>query len=274
MKISVVIPNYNNPQLLAQCLNSIIKAEPNLSRYSITVVDDGSTEANLVFIRDICSEHTNLSLIEHGSNRFFSQAVNTGIEATNGELVLLVNSDVVCVTPFIDSFVKAFEADEKLGIAGAVLLYADGKIQHAGVGLTKYNWFAHIGLNEPFTLKSPHAVSRYSLGVTGAFMAIRRKMLDDIGLFNTSYVGAYEDIEMCLRCWNAAWTVLMEGKIYAFHLEGVTRGANTARKMELNPYMWYREQATIKLLQQTIDSTSLLKTALTSLSEAAQRKMT
>lgn len=261
MKLSIVIPNYNNPQLLAQCLHSIAKVEPDVSRYSVIVVDDGSSEENIQTIRELILdlqnssfENGDLRLVEHETNKYFSQAVNTGIGCTESEFVLLMNSDIVCITPFIDNLTEAFEKDEKIGVVGAILLYPDTSIQHAGVALTNNGWFGHLGHKERLSETSPWLFPTYHLGVTGAFMAIRRKTIEDIGMFDTNYVGAYEDVEYCLRSWEKGWRVWMEPSVRAYHLEGATRGSNVTSKMERNPYMWYREQITTSILQSKMTS--------------------
>src|SRR3972149_4612484 len=88
-KISVVIPNFNGYDLLAKNLPSILKHCPNCQ---IVVVDDASTDDSVNFIN---KNFKKIKLIQLPKNKGFAHAANIGVKAADGNLVLLLNSDVV-----------------------------------------------------------------------------------------------------------------------------------------------------------------------------------
>jgi GT2 family glycosyltransferase len=136
---------------------------------------------------------------------------------------VLMNNDVECVAPDWLSRLLAACADPAVGVAGAMLLYADGSVQHAGV------------LVGP----GPAAVHRWSDGaesgsrpvtaVTGACMAFRRAVFDRLGgLDATSLPVTWNDLDFCLRAREAGFEVRLECDSVLRHDELGTRTPDTA----------------------------------------------
>ena len=89
--LSIVIVNYNVRYFLEQCLNSVLTASQNLS-VEIIVVDNASTDDSLAMVR---SRFPQVLCIANDENAGFARANNQGIEASRGELILLLNPDTV-----------------------------------------------------------------------------------------------------------------------------------------------------------------------------------
>jgi hypothetical protein len=116
-------------------------------------------------------------------------------------------------------------ADPSIGIVGARLLYADGSLQHAGLGLLPgpvSRWW-HVLRRQPGTLADAN-IARDFLAVTGAALMIRRELFEELGGFDEGFVNGWEDVDLCLRAWCAGARVHYEPRAVFDHLESATLG--------------------------------------------------
>ena len=95
MKISVVIPTYNGRKVLARTLPNVLEQDLAPADYEVVVVVDGSTDGTVEFIRTLNPRPVRLRVVEQ-PNRGPGAARNTGIKAARGELVLLMDDDMLC----------------------------------------------------------------------------------------------------------------------------------------------------------------------------------
>lgn len=276
MLVSIIIPHFNTPEMVGNCIRSILSVERiNTSTFEVVVVDDGSTEENLVKLREIINsfeDQLNLELVEHDKNYFYSQACNTGLEEADedSKYILFLNSDIVMTAPFIQTIREAFGVDQRIAVVGALLFYQDAStIQHAGVVLEQ-NGFHHNAYKMTLPKDTIPRLRNFYVGVTGAYLVVRRKHLEDLlldngQLFDTNFVGAYEDVDLCLRVWDKGYRVYLDPRLQAIHGEGLTRGVSNNDKLEKAPYLYFMEKITVKKLQDKItqDYVDGLSTKLT-----------
>jgi glycosyltransferase involved in cell wall biosynthesis len=116
-------------------------------------------------------------------------------------------------------------------VVGARLLYPDGRIQFAGThrNLGAPEWFDHR-FRFQAARHGPANISLPVLAVTGACMYLRRELIDAVGLLDERYAMAYEDVDWCLRAWEAGFVVLYEPSATLTHLESVTRGVEVGER--------------------------------------------
>ena len=138
---------------------------------------------------------------------------------------MLLNADIVARERWLESLQYCAYAGDDVGIVGAKLLYPDGRIQHAGVqrNLGAPVWFDHRFRFKPAN-HGPANVTRAVLAVTGACMYVKRELIDAIGVLDERYPMAYEDVDWCLRAWQAGCRVVYSPPATLDHLESVTRG--------------------------------------------------
>src|SRR5207302_4092403 len=122
------------------------------------------------------------------------------------------------------------------------LLYPDGRIQFAGTirNLGAPEWFDHRYRFKPEAW-GPAALTREVLAVTGACMYVRRRVIERIGLLDERYPMAYEDVDWCLRAWQADFRILYFPAATLIHYESVTRGtALGERERRSQELFWER----------------------------------
>lgn len=241
MTYTFVIPNFNNADMLGRCLFNIRKLYP---KHEIIVCDDASKEIDAV--EKVCSIY-NAKLKKSFHNNGFSYNCNRGIEASTSDAVILVNNDVIIHKDILSHCDKIFSND-KIGVIGFLLYYPNGNIQHGGLKFDNPHSMRHED-DTNLCLQS-----RYVISVTGALMAIRKSMTDEIGAFNAGYYLAFEDTEFCLRTWHSGYKVWYCADVSAIHYEGYTRGRTPEEKRLSNTYE--KEQETYKKYCKDIENYS------------------
>ena len=99
-------------------------------------------------------------------------------------------------------------------------------------------WFDHRYRFKPDDW-GPAGIPGPALAVTGACMYIKREAIERVGLFDERYPMAYEDVDLCLRAWQAGMRVLYFPAATLFHHESVTRGTGVGeRERESQRLFW------------------------------------
>src|SRR5262249_50086373 len=158
------------------------------------------------------------------------------------EYVLVLNPDTRLGEGTLDALLRRMEADPRIGIAGCRLMQEDGSFDHAArrsfpTPASALGHFLRVGRSE----RAPAALSAYRApavdegpvdAVNGAFMLMRRAMLDEIGLFDEGYWMYMEDLDLCYRAAQAGWITWYDPSVEAVHIKAGTSGHH--RRLRLN----------------------------------------
>ena len=208
--VDIVIPTRDRHQLLDRCLESV--ATSTHSRRQVVIVDNGSREPEtLAYLAALPHR-----VVPHPGEFNFSALVNRGVEATAAPYVVLLNNDTVVRTPGWLEAMLEWCARPGVGAVGARLVFADGRVQHEGVGIGIGRVAANLDLG--------WSAARACSAVTGACMMVRREAWSAVGGFDESLPVAFNDVDFCLRLWRAGWRVIMTPLAELRHDEGSSRG--------------------------------------------------
>jgi len=110
MKVSIIIPNYNGERLLEKNLPAVLKAKEYRANniLEIIVVDDASPDGSVDLLKKKFPE---VKVVKHRINRGFSSSVNTGARTSTGNLLVLLNTDVIPERDFLVSVLPLFKDD-------------------------------------------------------------------------------------------------------------------------------------------------------------------
>ena len=229
--LSIVIVSYNTRELLLQCLASIRSQETSLS-YEVIVVDNHSSDGSAEAVR---RDYPEVRLIESSSNVGFSVANNAAIDLATGRFVLLLNSDTFLVSDVLDRMVEKMREEPEVGIAGCRLIRPSGEMDLACrrsfptplVSLSRF-----LRLNRIFP--KHRLCGRYNLtyldekgtyevdSIVGAFMLVRREVIDRLGALDEDYFMYGEDVDWCYRIKDRGWKVLYVGDCVTYHHKGAS----------------------------------------------------
>ncbi|HTW42854.1 MAG TPA: glycosyltransferase [Solirubrobacteraceae bacterium] len=238
--VDVVIPSYRDAQRVRALVRSIDKTVRR-GMCRVIVSDDCSGAEHLAALRAIDGIDV---LVESERNSGFAANVNRGLHATDpARDVVVLNSDVQALPGWLACLqYAARERHPYAGIVGAQLQYPDGRIQFAGTirNRDQPQWFDHRYRFKPSDW-GPAGRPSPSLAITGACMYVRRDVIERIGVLDERYAMAYEDVDWCLRAWQAGFGVLYFPAARLVHHESVTRGSDQgARELASQRAFWER----------------------------------
>lgn len=202
----------------------------------VIVVDDAGPEDQCEALRAI--EPAEVLIGER--NLGFAGNVNRGLAAVPHGDVVVLNNDVVAHGGWLESLQAAAYSADEIGIVGPMLLYPDGRIQSAGTirNPDAPEWFDHR-FRFQSAAHGPANVPAPALAMTGACLYIKRDVVDQVGVFDEKYPMAFEDVDYCIRAWNAGFEVHYCPYSRLTHDESVTRGTAVGeREQRSMDYFW------------------------------------
>ena len=222
-RVAVVIPTKDRLPLLKCCIESIRKFT-TYSPYEIIIVDNGSQETETREFLAACG----CRVIRHDLEFNYSELNNTGARATDAPLLLFLNNDIEIPADnggWMTTLVETVGRQD-VGIAGPLLKYPCGAIQHGGVGVMM-NRFGRFMLRNLFAgqvdVNNWALRERECSGVTGACMMIRREVFDRLKGFEEKMPVVFNDVDFCLRAREAGFRILYTPFVQLIHHEGVSR---------------------------------------------------
>lgn len=230
MKLSIVICNYNTKEILKNTLSSIYQNTKNIS-LEIIVVDDGSTDGSAEMIKKYFPK---IKIIKNIKNLGYSKSCNIGTKLSKGKYILHLNSDVNFTRyTDINSLMNFMDEHPNAGICGCKIVKTDGSFDLAcrhALPTIKNSFFQPFGLYKLFpNIKSINYYMTYlsdnetaKIGGLGAFMFIKRKLIEEIGYLDEKFFIYCEDTDYCYRAIKAGWDIYYFPKIKVKHMHGGT----------------------------------------------------
>jgi GT2 family glycosyltransferase/glycosyltransferase involved in cell wall biosynthesis len=237
--VTIAIPHWGAPEQTVQAVNAL-RRTTHPDRVRIVVADDASPAPHPQRLREALQGKAEVILAEE--NGGFAVNANRAMRAAReGDDVVLLNSDVVALPGWLEALQYAARSKD-VGIVGPKLLYPDRTIQSAGSyrNLGAPEWFDHRyrfrALDHP-----PANLEVPCIAMTGACLYAKRSTIDAIGLLDEGYPMAYEDVDWCLRAWEAGLRVMYQPFSALIHLESKSRGTDQGeRELASQRIFWER----------------------------------
>ena len=200
MTVSVVVPNWNGRHWLPDCLRALARGQ--LLPGEVIVVDNGSRDGSIEYLRD---QHPSVRVIALGKNTGFAHAANRGISAATGDLVALVNTDVVLEPDWLRRLVGALELDPgAASVACKMLSHEDPtRLYDAGDVLRRDGVCEQRGRfdRDDGRWDAPGEV----FGACAGAALYRRQAVLGTGGFDERFFAYLEDVDLALRLRLAGW---------------------------------------------------------------------
>lgn len=213
-KVSIVIPSHNRKKLLSKCLNSV--GTQDYLHKEILVIDDGSTDGTLSFIKEHFPE---IKIIYNLKSLGPAFAKNQGIVNSCGQYIYFLDSDSELIfKDTISNMVKVMESNEDIGILGGILeLDAQGNIRRVYGQKTTYDGRScAISLEKGVPDLSEEVLAECDY-VPTCNCFVRRDILFKIGGFDPYYIYMGEDKELGIKIRNLGYKAFFGFKVACLH---------------------------------------------------------
>ena len=238
MDLSIIIVSFNTKNLLKNCLNSVIKSlgRTNIN-YEIIIVDNGSTDGSVKFIKELTSWRVNglknslinnslitnkstIKLIQNKKNLGFGKANNQALRRARGKHVLLLNSDTETIDNGIESLLGFMDENREADVVGGKLFNKDDTIQPScGPFYSLHICFLMLFLKGD-TLKltrwSPEKIREVDW-VSGACLMAKRSLFEKLS-FDENIFMYMDEIEFLYRAKKTGFKVFFYPQAKFFHL--------------------------------------------------------
>jgi len=241
LRVSFIIPLYNCLPLTQAMLASLQATVPATLEHEIILIDDGSTDGTRDWLKSLVQPPFTILLNE--KNLGYAGSNNRAAAVARGELLVLLNNDLVLTPGWLEPMLDLHATLPKPGAIGNVQLRADtGEVDHAGIYVTVKGKPEHDIASYSLARK-PHAASRPSPAITAACLLIGHALWQELGGFDDEFMNGGEDVDLCFRA-------SAKGHINAVALRSVIRhhiSASPGRKQhdERNAYLltlrWKKE---------------------------------
>ena len=208
MELSIIIVNYNVKHFLEQCLYAVRKAAKDI-RAEIIVIDNNSSDNSIDYLRP---QFPGVRFMVNPENIGFAKACNQGLKLAGGQYILFLNPDTIIPEDCFQKCIAFLKAKPEAGALGIRMLDGGGsflKESKRSFPSPLTSLFKLSGLARLFP--NSRIFSKYHLGhldenndheidvLAGAFMMIKKEVLDKTGGFDEIFFMYGEDIDLSYR---------------------------------------------------------------------------
>jgi GT2 family glycosyltransferase len=220
-RVSIVVPTRDAPEIFGRCLKTIF-GQTSYPDFEVVVMDNDTADPAALALM----EQYPVRRIPFPGFFNFSRANNDGARAATGELLLFLNNDTEIVSEDWLQHLAYYAEQTDVGAAGALLLYANGTVQHAGIALGMRGTADHTMRGFPSDVDGyagSLVCAREVSAVTGACLMMRKSLFLEIGGFNEHFFTAYQDVDLCLRLRDRGLRIIYTPEAVVVHHESVSR---------------------------------------------------
>lgn len=232
-EMSIVLVCWNNKAYLEPCLDSLYQSNLDTT-FDVFVVDNGSTDGSQDLLRQ---KYPDVKLIQNPGNVGLGKASNQGIEASQGEFILLLNNDTLVNKDALDGIVATMRERADAGAVGCKLLNEDRTFQ-SGFGGFSTLWeefLIAIQVGERiwpgYPLQGDSQAIQKVGWMSSACLLVRRKALDQIGLLDESYFIYGDETDLQYRMQKAGWKAYYLPDATIIHFGGRSMNRWKRRRM-------------------------------------------
>ena len=247
MEVSVIIPNFNGIAFLDTVLNSL--EGQSMNDFEVILVDNGSTDGSCSFA---AANYPWVHILELPDNFGFCRAVNEGIRASKAPYVLLLNNDTEVTENFVEEMLDAIKRHRNAFSCGAKMVqYHDrDRLDDAGNYYCALGWsFARGRGRDIHAFEKEEKIFAACAGAA----IYRKKILDQIGLFDEEHFAYLEDVDIGYRARIYGYENWYAPEAVVYHVGSGTSGSRynqfkTRYSSRNNVYLVYKNMPFLQIL--------------------------
>ena len=230
--VSVIIPTKDRQDLLRRCLDTLLRT--TYYNFEVLLVDNGTTDPVALNYMAVMAQGARVRVLREPGPFNFSALCNAGAKEAKGSLLLLLNNDVEIRSAgwMLEMARQAWRPE--VGCVGALLRYPDGRVQHGGVlmGVGGIANHAHHAFSRRSAGYASKLINHQNfMAVTGACLMLRTELFAALGgLDEVNLPVAYNDVDLCLRAWQAGYWNVWTPYAELTHRASASRGLESPER--------------------------------------------
>lgn len=236
IKVSVVIPSKDNPEVLEKCISSILHLTRGID-YEIIIVDNGSSDENKSkiekFVKDKNDGSDVIRYLYKPQPFNFSRMCNQGAAEAAGDYILFLNDDIEIREGKWLLKMMRVATRKGAGAVGAKLYYPESMlIQHAGIVNLRLGPVHKLQFKDdnPHYYMDMNNGVRNCIAVTGACLLVSKEAFNDVGGFAQELEVAFNDVDLCFRLYESGYYNSVCNNTHLWHYESLSRGADSSEE--------------------------------------------
>jgi len=218
---SIVVSAFNRLNVLKMNLVALLNQTIEKERYEIIIVDDCSTDGTKDYIEKVVHTESNIKYIRHQVNQGLSAARNSGIQRAKGEYIILLDSDIIPETDFVEQFLiyHARYPDEKIVVIGNLSFYKGLIDQNNIAYFAQSCYLGSRTRRELAKIDYSNLSPRY---FAGGIASIPYSTVMEVGLFDSTFKRyGGEDTDYGIRLGNHGVRLIFGAAVRAYHNDPV-----------------------------------------------------
>jgi GT2 family glycosyltransferase len=227
--VDIVIPVYNALELVNACVMSVLEHR-DAKQHRLILIDDGSDVPTAEFLKSMSKENTHCTLLRSDHATGFTKAANRGLRESTADLVIVLNSDTRVPPRWVEKILDVMFNTPGVGVVGPL----SNAASYQSIPRQQPNEMERLAGQTPINRLPPGRnlveVNQWlenSINTTpvrvplvhGFCFAMRREVIDDIGLFDELAfpLGFGEEDDYCIRAVDAGWSLAIATNTYVWH---------------------------------------------------------
>jgi GT2 family glycosyltransferase len=249
MDLTFVLLTWNSKRYIEKCLKSVIHdVLHETPSFEIYIVDNGSSDGTVQCMDSFQKRYPdNIKPIYLDHNTGTTYSRNLALRRVNGRYIMVMDSDVEVPPGAIGGLINSLKLHPEAGIIAPRLIYPSGKLQKSTDAFPTiiskaYRYFFLRSIERKEALADNDTSIREVDYAISAVWALRAELLKDVGLLDEKIFYAPEDVDYCLRTWNAGYRVLFDPSVTCIHhTQEISRGLkfNAAKMHHILGMMYY-----------------------------------
>jgi GT2 family glycosyltransferase/SAM-dependent methyltransferase len=254
--VDIIICVHNALEDTRQCLESLI--EHTTQPYQLILVDDGSGEQTSKYLREFAAAHSSV-LLRSEQPTGYPLSANRGMSSSSAEYLVLLNSDTILTPEWLDRLVACIQSDVRIGAVGPLSNTASWqsvpRIEENG------DWASNplpggmspAGMAQWIASKSARLYVDMPL-LNGFCLLIRRKLLDEVGLFDVANFsqGYGEEDDLILRARKKGWKMALADDVYIYHAQSSSYSTDQRHALSERAQKILRRKHGERMLSQSV----------------------
>ncbi len=226
--VSVIVPNWNGINFVGMCLDSL--AQLHFKNFEVILVDNGSTDGSRELIEE---KYPWVRLLKLPHNMGFAIACNEGIKTSNAKYVALLNNDIEVTPDWLTQLYEGMERHPECGMGTTKMMFLDNRDVFYNTGDLFHSWSAGGGRGQGEKDIGQYDLENYIFGACAGAGIYRKKLFDQIGLFDEDFFIFAEDVDLNMRSQLQGFQAVYLPKSKVYHIGTATVGLYSDRYVYL-----------------------------------------